>query len=128
MARIGGNGFARGGGPQSGHRFARFRVENGCGGKGLAAAVAHLRMWYETTRQGAPGTTMGGRWVGLLFLLRYFYFWKFSLNRGNNGGVLRLSRAPRQSISCVSGISDRIFSGTFFHEVRFRKFFSRSSS
>jgi hypothetical protein len=49
--------------------------------------------------------------------------WKFSLNCGNDSGVLRLSRASRQSIPCVSGIRDRIFPGAFFHEVRFRKFF-----
>ena len=58
-----------------------------------------------------------------MFRVRYFCSWKFSLNCGNDRGVLRLSGASRQSISCVSGIRDRIFSGALFHEVRFRKFF-----
>src|SRR5580693_9777579 len=62
-----------------------------------------------------------------LFPLRRTNFGKFAPNCGNNSGVLRLSRTPRQSISCVSSIRNRIFSGVLFHEVRFRKFFSCGS-
>jgi hypothetical protein len=96
--------------------------------KGLATAVARRPAWHETTGQDAPGTIKRERQAGSFFLLRYFYLGKFSLDRGNDRGVLRLSRAPRQSIPRMGGVRDRIFSGAFFHEVRFRKFFSRGSS
>jgi hypothetical protein len=45
-------------------------------------------------------------------LPRYFYFGKFSFNRGNDSGVLGLSGTPRQSIPRVSGVRNGIFSGT----------------
>jgi hypothetical protein len=77
--------------------------------------------------QFTPDVQAGGlHWpAGSSLLLRYFYFWKFSLNCGNDRGVLRFPRTPRQGVSCVSGIRDRIFFGAFFNKVRFRKFFPR---
>jgi hypothetical protein len=103
-------------------------MEHLCGSKEIATAAERPSAWHETTGQGAPGTIKQECRAESFFLLRYFYFWKFSFNCGNDRGVLRLSRAPRQSISRMGGVRDRIFSGAFFHEVRFRKSFSRSGS
>lgn len=64
----------------------------------------------------------------IVLLLLYFDLWKFSVHRGNDRGMLWLSGTPCQSITCMSGIRNRIFSRPFFHEVRFWKFLSCSSS
>jgi hypothetical protein len=61
-------------------------------------------------------------------LLGDFYFGKFFLYRGDDIGVLGLTRTSSQSVSRVSGVGDGIFSGVFFHEVRLREFFLGSIS
>jgi hypothetical protein len=66
----------------------------------------------ERSGLGRPGFNHVGVPDGIIFPLLYFYFWKLSLHCGNNSGVLRLSRTPPQGVSRVSGVRDRIFSGT----------------
>jgi hypothetical protein len=66
--------------------------------------------------------------VRSFLLLVDFYFWKLSLYRGDNFSVLWLSRTSCQGISSMRRIGNRIFPCAFFYEIRFRKFFSRSSS